>query len=143
MPKKKNELSVTTSSAFLAERLLNNSNLTIAKPFSKDIFVLSTYIAGLMHARGIKKLAQNLNEGDELRLVREPKNIHDNLAILVRNADNAKLGYVPRVKNEVIAHLMDGGMCFKAVVKHIELGAEIDRNSYGAMNIEIDIFMIV
>ncbi len=104
---------------------------------------MGTFIAGLPYIRGIKKIAEALSEGDELKLVREPKNQFDDRAILIRNANNKKMGYVPRRDNEVISRLMDGGMCFKAVVDRIDFRAEEDMNASYALSIHIGIYMIV
>ena len=75
---------------------------------------MNTYVAGVTHVRGIKKLAKALKKHEEILLVREPENEFDDLAILVKNKDGKKLGYIPRQKNEVIARLMDAGKLLEA-----------------------------
>ena len=50
---------------------------------------------------GIHDRAAELHEGDRVQLFLESKNKYDNKAILVKNEKGDKLGYIPRVKNEV------------------------------------------
>ena len=46
---------------------------------------------------------------DPLLFRREPDNAYDELAIVIFDQKERKLGYVPRAKNEVPARLMDAG----------------------------------
>ena len=91
--------------------LINDKNggIDLPKPFEHDIFLLDTHIAGTTHIEGIMKLEPFINTGDRLEMFREPDNEYDELAILVKNADGIKLGYIPRVQNAVFARLMDAG----------------------------------
>ncbi len=50
-----------------------------------------------------------LAAGCLLPLQREPANPHDALAIMILDETGHHLGYVPRVKNEAVARLMDAG----------------------------------
>lgn len=128
--------------AFLTEKLLAGGELTIEKPFTRRIFVMNTFVAGVTHVRGIKKLAKALKKKEEILLVREPKNEYDELAILVKNKDGKKLGYIPRQKNEVLARLMDAGFCFEAEVAHVKDNTDKDRDEYWALEIRINVYMI-
>jgi hypothetical protein len=56
---------------------------------------------------GQNNLSQN--PGDSLLLIREPDNSFDPLAIKMMDEAGHHLGYVPRVKNEALARLMDAG----------------------------------
>lgn len=74
--------------------------------------VLETFITGL-HFRSAdeKAVANALELGDEVRLVREPDNQWDSDAIMVLAADDAgfayHIGYVPAAHNAELAAYMD------------------------------------
>ena len=59
-----------------------NGDLTIPKPFEKDIFLFDTYVAGTTHIEGIEELEPHLNNDDKLDFFREPDNRYDNQAIV-------------------------------------------------------------
>ena len=75
----------------------------------RDIFLFDTHIAGTTYIEGIEELAPYLNIGDKLDLYREPDNPYDSKAIVIKNADGVKIGYVPRADNAVFSRLMDAG----------------------------------
>ena len=52
--------------------------LSIPKPFEKDIFLFDTYVAGTTHIEGIEELEPHLNNDDRLEFFREPDNRYDN-----------------------------------------------------------------
>jgi hypothetical protein len=79
-------------------------------------------------------LLDEMKIGAKLRFVREPDNKYDKLAILVKDQDNNKLGYVPREKNPILARLMDAGKLIYGTVKEI-------NNDDSYINIEMEIFM--
>lgn len=83
--------------------------LAIPQPFERDIFLFDTVVAGTSYIDGIEELAPFLNEGDKLDFFREPDNPHDHKAIVIKNADGVKIGYVPRRDNVVFSRLMDAG----------------------------------
>lgn len=83
--------------------------LIIPKPFERDIFLFDTYVAGTTHIEGIEELAPHLNVGDKLDFFREPDNHYDPKAIVIKNSDGVKIGYVPRDDNAVFSRLMDAG----------------------------------
>ncbi len=87
----------------------NGSNLTLPKPFEKDIFLFDTHIAGTTHIEGIHELEPFLNVGDKLDFFREPDNRYDKDAIMIKTQNGVKIGYVPRVDNVIFARLMDAG----------------------------------
>jgi hypothetical protein len=86
-----------------------NGALTIPKPFERDIFLFGTYVAGTTHVEGIMELAPYLNVGDKLDFFREPDNQYDSKAIVIKNPDGVKVGYVPREYNVIFSRLMDAG----------------------------------
>lgn len=87
----------------------NNGELTIPKPFEKDIFLFDTYVAGTTHIEGIEELESHLNTDDGLEFFREPDNQYDKQAIVIKTVDGVKIGYVPRQDNVIFARLMDAG----------------------------------
>ena len=86
-----------------------DGNIAVPRPFERDIFLFNTHIAGTSFIENIAELEPGLNEGDRLGFFREPDNPHDNRAIVVKNVDGVKIGYVPRADNVVFSRLMDAG----------------------------------
>ena len=78
------------------------------KPFAREIMLLECRIAGTSYYN-VKDIEQNLKQGSSLPLMREPNNSFDALAIKIMDEEGHLLGYVPRVKNEALARLMDAG----------------------------------
>jgi hypothetical protein len=83
--------------------------LTIPKPFERDIFLFDTHVAGTSHVEDIEKLEPHLNIDDKLDFFRELDNPHDNRAIVIKNEDGIKIGYVPKADNVIFSRLMDAG----------------------------------
>ena len=108
--------------------------MELPKPFERNIFLFHTYVAGTSHVMGIEELEPYLNIGDKFTLLREPDNLFDSLAILVKNADGIKLGYVPRRDNAVFSRLMNAGKLLFARLTDKEV-------SGGKVNLFIDIFL--
>jgi hypothetical protein len=110
------------------------TGLDVGKPFSRQIYLISASIAGLFFVDNIHDLLNEIKLESKLRFVREPDNQHDELAILVKDQNGNKLGYVPRKKNPVLARLMDAGKHIYGTVKEI-------NNDDSYMNVEMEIFM--
>ena len=108
--------------------------IEIGKPFSRQIFLLSASIAGLYYVDNINNLLDAVKIGTKLRFLREPENEHDDLAILVKDQNDNKLGYVPRAENPILARLMDAGKLIFGTVKTID-------NDDNFINVEMEIFM--
>lgn len=85
-------------------------------PFVQDIRLLDCHVAGTSHLE-LEEIEPALLVGETLVLRREPGNQHDPLAILVLDRHGTKLGYIPRAKNEVLAHLMDAGKLLHARIE--------------------------
>lgn len=83
--------------------------ISIPKPFEKDIFLFDTYVAGTTHIEGIEELEPHLNVDDRLAFFREPDNRYDTKAIVIKTVDGVKIGYVPKQDNVIFARLMDAG----------------------------------
>ena len=114
--------------------LNSNNGLNIEKPFSKDIFLIEVHIAGTTHIDNINELEPKLNEGVEVLFFREPTNQYDDKAIVIKDKEGNKLGYVPRAKNEILARLMDAG---KLVYGKIKSKEKIDN----WIKIELEIYL--
>ncbi len=86
-------------------------------PFSREILLLETHIAGTSYLDDPEGLATRIKPNDLLSLKREPYNEYDANAILLFTQQGEKAGYLPRDKNEVIARLMDAGkICFALII---------------------------
>lgn len=80
-----------------------NGEISIPKPFEKDIFLFDTYVAGTTHIEGIEELELHLNVDDRLAFFREPDNRYDKQAIVIKTVDGVKIGYVPKQDNVIFA----------------------------------------
>lgn len=96
-------------------------DLVIPKPFERDIFLFDTHIAGTGHIEGIEELESHMHENYRLDFYREPDNPYDNQAIMIRNSDGIKIGYVPRADNVIFARLMDAGKLLFGRITSIEM----------------------
>ncbi len=90
------------------------------QPFAHEIFLIEARIAGTTHVPDIADLAPDIIEGTRLSFFREPENEFDPLAILIKDEKGHKIGYIPRQKNEILAHLMDAGKFIYGIVKSRE-----------------------
>ena len=104
-----NELAKIPGSGLIGLIHGQGGGLDIPKPFERDIFLFDTHVAGTTHVTGIEELEPYLNEGDKLDFFREPDNLHDEMAIVIKNANGIKIGYVPRADNAIFARLLDAG----------------------------------
>ena len=75
---------------------------------------------------------------DRVKLIREPENKHDKFAVLIKTEKKHKLGYLPRVKNKVIARLLDAGKPIYGIV-----GKKVEpvRRYQMVWYLKIDVFM--
>lgn len=83
--------------------------LTVPKPFEKDIFLFDSHVAGTSFIEGIDELEPHLKVDDRLDFFREPDNKYDKKAIVIKNKDGIKIGYVPKDDNVIFSRLMDAG----------------------------------
>ena len=134
---KRQELAPITSEKLA---LILNSPLggTLEKPFTKQLFLMNTYVAGTNHVRYFRKYLKEIRKGDRVRLIREPENKHDKFAVLIKTEKKHKLGYLPRVKNKVIARLLDAG---KPIYGIVEKKVEPVRRYQMVWYLKIDVFM--
>ena len=59
----------------------DGAELTLPLPFERDIFLLGTDVVGTNYVKNIAALYETLQEGERVRLVREPENPYDEYAI--------------------------------------------------------------
>lgn len=111
-------------SLHLMSRTLGQGGLTL--PFARDIFLLETHVAGLRYY-DIEAVGPSLTPAQGLRLRREPANPYDALAIEVLTEPGAKLGYVPRHRNPILARLMDAGKLLVAEIATLGTAPECLR----------------
>lgn len=106
----------------------------IPLPFVKEIFLIDCRIAGTSHVEAIKEKTDTLTQGTLVAFQREPTNSYDPLAIQILNEKGEKIGYVPKDRNEVLAHLMDGGKLIFGKV-------ETKKDVHGWISIKIKVYM--
>ena len=114
--------------------------LSIPKPFEKDIFLFDTYVAGTTHIEGIEELEPHLNNDDRLEFFREPDNRYDKQAIVIKTVDGVKIGYVPKQDNVIFARLMDAGKLLfgKITSKEVEEGMETLKDGLKSIKDELE-----
>ncbi len=109
-------------------------NLAVSKPFERDVFLFDTHVAGTSFVEGIQELEPHLNIDDKLDFFREPENYHDPKAIVIKNANGVKIGYVPQADNAIFSRLMDAGKLLFARITEKEM-----RGKW--LKIEIKVFL--
>lgn len=107
-------------------------DIAVPLPFEREVFLFDTYVAGTTHITGIEELAPHLHEGDRLQFFREPDNYYDRQAIVIKNEDGVKIGYVPQKDNIIFARLMDAGKLLFGRIAQKEL-----RGSWLKLDIKI------
>ncbi len=95
--------------------------LAVPPPFGRDIFLFDTIVAGTTHVEGMAELEPSLLIGERLDFFREPHNLHDPKAIVIKTALGVKIGYVPQADNAIFARLMDAGKVLFAKIAAKEL----------------------
>ena len=122
---------------------LHSGGVSLPMPFERDIFLLGIEVAGTSHVPNMDRLYEALDEGDRVKLVREPDNPYDEYAIRIDTendapigylasdaqslAESVKLGYIPMKNNKVFARLMDAGKLLYGVVRRKEMDGEYHR----------------
>lgn len=102
------------------------------QPFSREIFLLEITVAGTSYRDEIYDVEPLLKEGTVLRMIRQPDNEYDELAIAIYYEDT-QIGWVPRRMNEVISRLMDAGkafFCRVVSVKDIDAWVKVKGRIY-------------
>lgn len=114
-----NEIKLSGTS--LVELLKHNGEIEIPKPFERDIFLFDTFIAGTTHIEGMEELEPFINIGDKLDFFREPDNPYDKEAIVIKNKNGVKVGYVPKTDNVIFSRLMDAGKLLFGQIEEKEM----------------------
>jgi len=84
-----------------------------------------TYLKGVdrknpgLFGKSRQKLIQRCKDGDPLRLVREPSNPFDSVAVKVCNWKEQQLGYLSKYVASKVAPLLDSGKAVQAEVREI------------------------
>lgn len=125
---------IKTESTGLMGLMHGQGGLTIPKPFEHDIFLFDSHVAGTTFIEGIEELEPHLKIDDRLDFFREPDNPHDKKAIVIKNTDGVKVGYVPREDNVIFSRLMDAGKLLFGKITHKEMKGKW-------LNIKIKIYL--
>ena len=107
--------------------------ITVPQPFERDIFLFDTHVAGTSHIEGIDELEPHLQIDDRLDFFRETDNPYDKQAIVIKNADGVKIGYIPKEDNVIFSRLMNSGkLLFGKIVSKEKKGrgVKIDIKVY-------------
>lgn len=110
------------------------NDATLPKPFQQEIYLQECHVAGTMHVDDVLVKASALGVGSALTLRRDPRNVHDELAISVETAEGERIGWVPKKYNTPYARLMDAGKLLVAKVARKEVEDEW-------LNLRIGIYM--
>ena len=111
----------------------NNGIAEMIKPLMKEVFLISTFVAGTTHVKD-RSVFEEIKEDDKLILKREPDNRFDELAIMVLTKSGKKLGYIPEKDNPVLARLMDAGKKLTASVETMSV-----KGSYHTISISVSL----
>ncbi len=91
--------------------LIGTGGVKALAPFTREIFLLDIVVAGTSFCKEIDALMHELKPETVLKMIRHPKNEHDELAIGIYH-NEIRIGWVPQELNEVISRLMDAGKAF-------------------------------
>ena len=91
--------------------LIGSGGVDALAPFSREIYLLDIVVAGTTFCAEMDEIEPQLLPETVLKMIRQPQNKHDELAIGVYyNA--IRIGWVPMETNEIISRLMDAGKAF-------------------------------
>ena len=101
------------------ERIAALAGFSVAAPLvqasaAKRIELQRSPVAGFQYHQG-ETVWPLLTVGASLNLVREPDNAYDARAVRV-DWQGQKLGYVPRIDNAAVSHLLDNGQLVSAEI---------------------------
>ena len=97
--------------------LMGTAGVNALAPFSREIYLLDIIVAGTSFCESIEDLEPSLLPDTVLKMIRQPQNEHDELAIGVY-FNTIRVGWVPMEHNVVISRLMDAGKAFFCRVEH-------------------------
>lgn len=114
--------------------LVGTGGVQALAPFSREIYLLDVVVAGTTFCSTIAEHEPLLVPGKALKMLRDPKNEHDEQAIGIYH-DLTRIGWVPREENEVLSRLMDAGKAFFCRI------AEVKRKG-DWLKVKVKIFMV-
>lgn len=91
--------------------LIGTGGVEALTPFTREIYLIDMVVAGTTHCKQIDELEPALVAGTVLKMIRQPENKYDDMAIAVYH-DTIRIGWVSMELNEVISRLMDAGKAF-------------------------------
>src|SRR5690554_8145110 len=91
--------------------LIGTGGVNAIAAFTREIFLMNVVVAGTSFCNEIDELEPRLIPQTVLKMIRHPKNEHDELAIGIY-LDETRIGWIPREYNPVISRLMDAGKAF-------------------------------
>jgi hypothetical protein len=80
-------------------------------PFTREIYLLDIIVAGTTYCNEIGTVAPLIKDGTVLRMLRDPNNEYDEMAIGIY-LDKTRIGWIPMELNLIISRLMDAGKAF-------------------------------
>ena len=96
--------------------LISENKLIIDRPFKEDILLTNGVTEDGYRAKNIKSIFEDVNIGDKVKLILEPKERYPN-RIIVRDMNYCWLGELKNPTLELIANLMRGGKKLYGAVK--------------------------
>jgi hypothetical protein len=107
------------------ERVMALAGVNVVAPYvqastAKQVELQQSPVAGFQYHQG-EKVWSLLKIGAPLVLVREPDNAYDPRAVRV-DWHGRRLGYVPRVENASVSHLLDCNRKLSAEITALHLG---------------------
>ena len=97
--------------------MIGTGGVDALAPFSREIYLLDIVVAGTTFCTEMDTLEPQLLPQTVLKMIRQPQNQHDELAIGVY-FNGIRIGWVPMEHNVVISRLMDAGKAFFCRVEH-------------------------
>ena len=91
--------------------LIGSGGVDALAPFSREIYLLDIVVAGTTFCTEMPEIEPQLVPETVLKLIRQPQNKHDELAIGIYY-NTIRIGWVPMENNEIISRLMDAGKAF-------------------------------
>ena len=91
-----------------------SSNTISIEVMPQEILALECIVAGTSF-RNLSKVESQLKSEVKIEVKREQGNQYDEFAVALFYENN-KIGYLPKIKNETIARLLDAGKQFYAIL---------------------------
>lgn len=100
-------------------KIIATSGIAGLSTFTREIFLLDIVVAGTTFCKEIQEIERYLEPEMNLRMVRDPKNIYDKMAIAILY-EKTRIGWVPKELNLIISRLMDAGKAFFCRIEKVE-----------------------